>query len=424
MNTLIRLTACCLFSTLLACVALAEENWPRFRGPNGDGVVRTASIPVEWSPANYLWRIELEGNGHGSPSVWGSRLFLMVGDPGSAAVSLACFDVATGAKQWQVTHAGTTHRLHALNNYASTTPAIDAAGVYTSWADGKSCYVAGHSLDGKELWKKSLGGYESNHGYSRSPIVEEGVVYLAFDERKHSFVMALDARTGNEIWKVERPSGQAAYDTPCIITTPEGGKAIVNCSHSAGMEALDAKTGKLLWNVPDAFPQRCVSSPVYAGGMLFGTSGSGGGGKLLVAVNAPNTESSEPVEAYRLTKAVPYVPTPLVIDDLLVLWHERGTVAGFDLKSGTPLWLERVGGKYFTSPVCAGEVVYNVSMEGQVVALSVNREGCKVLAQNDLGEPSQATPAVVGNRMYLRTDRSLMCIGAVATAKNASAARQ
>jgi outer membrane protein assembly factor BamB len=402
-----------LFLTAAAGIASAQESWPRFRGPNGLGADASASIPIQWTDADFLWRVKLGGNGHGSPVVWGERLYLMVGDPAGQKVTLACRDTRSGQRLWGAEHPVRKNHLHDLNSYASTTPTVDDTGVYASWADADSFHLAAYSHAGDERWSKSLGKYQSSHGYSRSPIVVDDLVVLPSNQQSGSRLLAFDSHSGDEAWRAELPAGKAAYGTPCVIPTPDGGRAIVTYSSGHGMDAVDAATGKRLWQMPGVFPERCVGSPVYAGGLLLGASGSGGGGKLLVAVRPPSKSSSDPTEAYRVAKGAPYVPTPLVVDDLLVLWHDRGTVAGHDLATGKPLWSERVGGKFFASPVRAGGVLYNVSMDGQVVVLSVGRDGCNVLARNDLGEPSEATPAIAGGKMYLRTDESLMCIGSL-----------
>ncbi|CAD7694816.1 unnamed protein product [Ostreobium quekettii] len=397
-------------------LAPAEEGWSRFRGPNGSGAAPGASIPLNWTPENTLWRVDLGGVGHGSPVLEGDRLFVVAGEPDSANIRLECWDAFTGRRLWQAEQPGEPTHLHAMNSYASGTPAVGGGVVAMSWADAKSFYLAGYSLDGQELWSKKLGAYDSRHGYCRSPIIEDGVVYLASNQQSGAFVLAVNAGDGQQRWRRELTPGVASYDTPVVIPTAAGGRALVVGSSEIGMDALDLASGDVVWTAAGVFPQRCVASPIFAGGMVLEASGSGGGGKLLVGVRPPTAASPEPEVAVKITKAVPYVSTPLAVDGLLVMWHDRGTVAAVDLATGQQLWLERIGGNYFSSPVNVGGVVWNVSMDGQAVALEVSRDGCRVLAKNELGEGAEATPAVVGNRMYVRTQKSLVCIGAPATA--------
>lgn len=388
----------------LAAPGVAEP-WSRFRGPNGAGVDRNASPPVEWADANFLWRVSLPGEGHGSPVVWEDRVFVMVGNPEDASVSLLCHDARDGEELWSARHEGSPYPMHVSNSFGSSTPAVDERGVYVSWATAESVNIAAYSHKGDRLWLRDLGPYASSHGFGSSPMLAGGLVCFAKDQQAPGEVVGLDRATGDVVWSTPRPAGSAAYSTPCVVSI-DGREAIVTQSTASGMTALDAKTGDVLWRAPDAFPERCVSSPALADGLVLGACGVGGGGRQLFAARAADGS-----EAFRLASDVPYVPTPLVADGMLILWHDRGTVACFDIATREQLWKDRVGGQFFASPVCAGDAIFNVSTEGEVVALALTRERFEVLARNDLGEPTEATPAVTGDRMYLRTSESLMCVG-------------
>ncbi|TWT77316.1 Quinohemoprotein alcohol dehydrogenase ADH IIB precursor [Posidoniimonas polymericola] len=394
----------------------SSADWPRFRGPNGDGLAPAADIPLNWTPDNTLWLVELGGVGHGSPVIAGDRLFVVAAAADSASISLDCYHAISGKRLWRREQPGQPTHLHALNSYASGTPAVADGVVAVSWADAESFYLAAYSVEGRELWRKDLGGYSSSHGYSRSPIIVDGVVYLASNQQSGSYVLAADLHSGDEQWRRELEPGKASYDTPCVVPTAAGGQALVVGSSELRMDAVDLKTGEVAWSADGVFPQRCVSSPIYAGGLVFESSGSGGGGKLLVGVRPPQAGTKAAEVAVEIGRGAPYVPTPLALGDMLVVWHERGSVAGFDISTGKQLWQERLGGKYFASPVAVGDVVWNVSMDGEAVALAADRDGCRVLARNNLGEPTEATLAVAGNRLYVRTEKSLMCIGTPQTA--------
>jgi outer membrane protein assembly factor BamB len=184
-------------------------------------------------------------------------------------------------------------------------------------------------------------------------------------------------------------------------------------SNTAGLAALDAATGRVLWQgLAEALPERCVSSPIVAGGLVFISSGVGGNGKYLVAAR-PGSEGSPPTEAYRLQQSIPNVPTPVVAGDILFLWHDRGYVSCYDVSTGERHFLERVGGNFHSSPVRIGDRIFCASREGEMVVLAADRE-FKVLARNALDEPCHATPAVAHNRLYVRTESTLLCIGEAA----------
>src|SRR5690606_7620016 len=176
------------------------------------------------------------------------------------------------------------------------------------------------------------------------------------------------------------------------------------------------RTGERVWQKADAFPVRTVGSPVIAGNIIVATCGSGGNGVQLVAVRQKPDGSWE--DLYTHKRDVPFVPTPVVKDNLLFLWHERGTVKCVDLETGEPRWSQRVGGKYYGSPVCVGDRIVTLSAEGEAVMLRASGT-YELMARNDLGEASQATIAVGDGMMYLRTESRLMCLGHKAKVANA-----
>ena len=146
--------------------------------------------------------------------------------------------------------------------------------------------------------------------------------------------------------------------------------------------------------------------------MVIGACGGGGGGKLLLAVRLPRGEGEQPTESLRLTRHVPYVPCPIVRDSLLFLWHDQGRVSCVDLanrEATEPLWTKRVGGNYFGSPILAGDQLYCMSNDGVATVIAATRD-FSLLGENDLGEPTNSTPAVHRGRMYLRTESSLACL--------------
>lgn len=403
------------FAACFAAAVYGEGDWPRFRGPNGAGAGVAPGVAGEWSSTSYQWRAELGGVGHGSPVVAGGKVFVTTGEPATGESELIALSAATGAEQWRRRQPGGERHLHAANSYASTTPALDDERVYLTGATPAGVYCAAYSHAGEELWRRSLGQYVSSHGFASSPVVEGGLVYVADDDKEASSILALNAKTGDTVWQAERPSGnKSAYATP-VLARSDDRPVLITQSKAAGIEGMDPATGQSLWRLPDVLPARCVSSPVVvAGSLVLGACGSGGGGKHLVAVRLNGTGASE---AYRMQRGVPYVPTPVVLGDLLVLWHDGGTLSAAIAETGEPLWKKRIGGKFFASPVSlGGGVVVNVSTAGEAVVVQVDATGCEVIARNDLGEPTHASPAVADGRLYLRTESKLVCISGSRTA--------
>lgn len=398
----------------IVCLLIVADsragNWPRFRGPGGAGQGEAVEHPLDWTVDDYLWQHDLSGSGHSSPVVWDERLFVTSADLTTGRQFVEAFHTRSGRPMWQREFAGAAGAKHFLNSYASSTPAVDADRLYVAWATDTHVNIAALSHDdGEPIWQRELGGFTGQHGFGASPILVDDLIILANDDAGESYIAALDAATGQPRWTLPRPSAKTSYATPCVVTDSAGEKLIVQDSISAGMSAVRIADGQIAWQLADVFPERCVSSPVVAGGLLLGTCGDGNGGKLLVAVQ-PDGDQQRADVAYQLTRGVPYVPSPLVVGDLLFLCHDRGTVSCVEVESGRTIWNERLGGTIFSSPVAAGGRVYCVSTDGTVSVLAAERT-FQLMGKGSLGGPSHATPAVADGHIYFRTETAILCLG-------------
>jgi len=395
---------------LVAAGAGAQE-WTRFRGPNGSGLSDATTVPVKWTEKDYNWKVTLPGGGHSSPVVWGDKVFVTCGDNDSAKRILLCLRAADGSALWTVEYPSKRHDLHSLNSYATPTPTVDKDRVYACWAAPREFNVVALGHDGKEAWRRDIGPFVSQHGHGASPILVDDMVVLSNDQDGRSFVVALDAATGKTRWLTPRRSAKACYSTPAIFQREGGPPELILTSMAHGITSLDPKTGAVNWEVAEALPKRVVSSPLVAGGLILSACGEGGVGMHLVAIR-PDQRSPEiaPKEAYRITRNPPYVPTAIAKGDLAFLWGDAGTVICIRAATGEEVWREKVGGNFFGSPVWAAGRLYCISAKGEVVVLAAADE-FELLARNVLGEASQATPAVSGGRMYLRTYSHLISIG-------------
>ena len=406
------------FMLLLALIVPARaDNWPRFRGPNGQGISDAAMIPVKWSEQDYRWKITLPGGGHSSPVVWDERLFITSGDDKAMRGSLLCVSAADGHELWRKEFDLDKQPMNALNSYASATPALDADHVYVLWYGPAQTRLAALMHDGREVWTAMLPGVKARHGAGSSPITCGDYVIVSREQDKGCDVkgvwLAVDRKTGEIRWRYEHPeSVNASYSTPCIYRDRGGREQLIFSSNSHGIAGVDPATGTLLWKTPTALPARVVSSPILADGIVVATCGEGGRGIRLAAVRPPDAGSSAaPAEVYALDGGiVPYVPISVLHNGLLFGFHDQGTVSCLRSGTGEVLWSEKPAGKYFGSPVCVGDALYGITTDGNVVVL---RAGPKyeLLAVNRLGEKSHATPAVAGGRMYLRTYSHLIAVG-------------
>ena len=166
----------------LACLvqfaSAQEAQWTRFRGPNGTGVSECGTIPVQWTEADYRWKCKLPGMGHGSPVVWGDKVFLMSGDPEKATRYVLCYDATDGRQLWKRVFASHPHHLHPRSSYASCTPAVDEERVYAGWSTPEETLLKAFDHNGKEVWSVDLGRWQSQHGFGTSPIVYKDLVIL------------------------------------------------------------------------------------------------------------------------------------------------------------------------------------------------------------------------------------------------------
>ena len=407
----------------------AEENWPRFRGPNGTGISPATTVPATWTKDDYTWTVDLPGMGHASPVVWGKRLFVTCGDPKSATRSILCLSTGTGRALWQRDYPSKTHRMHRDNSYATATPAVDAAGMVAVWSTPEEVALLALDNEGREVWRRGIGPYVSGHGSGASPILVDGLVVLANDQEDpralpsmygpnptmepgKSFLIALDRTTGEPRWTLDRRTHLAAYSTPCIARSLEGRPEVILSSTAHGVTGVDAATGTVNWEMADIFKDRCVGSPVLADGLAIAGYGTGTRGVRMVAVRpGSRAKGIEATLAYDLTRPVPLVPTPLVKDGRLYLWGDDGRVACLVASTGKAIWQERLPGWFYGSPVWVAGRLYCISRKGDVVVLAA-ADTYKLLFRLPLGDPSYATPAVASGVMYLRTQSRLFALGA------------
>jgi outer membrane protein assembly factor BamB len=410
------LTCAVLLTAALA--ANAAEPWPRLRGPNGTGHAEGGvEFPATWTDADYAWKVDLPGGGHGSPAIWGDRVFLTCADEKTAKRIVVCISLADGKTLWTREFESTAGHLHGLNSYATTTPALDEKRCVVAWATPERYDVVALDHEGKDLWRRELGPFVSQHGHGASPMIAQGLVIVPNDQDERSFIVALDPADGGTRWLTPRKSDRAAYSTPCLYEPQGGPPQLIFTASSCGMTGVEAATGKVLWEVPEAFPERVVSGPVWADGVFLGSCGTGSKGRHLIAIRPPDAATGRaPQVAWKMTDDAPYVPTATAVGDRALVWTERGTVTCVKAATGEVLWRERIGSNFYGSAVLAGGKLYAITTSGMVYVIGTG-EKYELLGRNALGEKSQATPAVSGDRMLLRTWTKLYCLKGKEVAK-------
>jgi len=397
----------CLAATVLSIEA--GENWPGWRGERGDGSVEEGSnLPVKWSvPENVIWKTALPGRGHASPIIWQDRIFVVEAVKDTEERVLISLDRKDGKVLWQKTvlKAPIEH-IHPLNSYSSSTPATDGERVYVSFLDDKQMFVAAYDFKGNQLWKKRPGIFSSVHGYCASPILWKDKVIINGDHDGEAYIVALDRTTGETLWKTNRPNKTRSYCTP-IIRNIDGRNQMI-LSGSKSVASYDPDTGKQHW-VIDGPTEQYVASIVYNGKNLFMTCGFPE--RHLLAIDprgSGNVTDSHVV--WRTTDDCSYVPSPVLVGKYLLMVSDKGVASCFVADTGEKLWKEKLPKRHSASLITANGLAYFLSDKGIMTVVKPGPTFERV-AQNQLGEETNASPAVYGGNFYLRGDKHLYCIG-------------
>lgn len=406
------------------------DNWPRFRGANGDGVVDGQDIPVEFGPQkNVLWKTPLPGIGNSSPVIWNKRLFLQAAGADGKDRQLLCFDAVTGKIEWQRTFPANPVKVRGESSLASATAAVDGDGVYIPIWNGGDVIMVAYNHQGELLWSKNLGPWVSQHGAGSSPIVVGDKLIFALDMDvkdmkgnpikggRQPMLMAFQTKTGDLLWQTPRDGYRACYSAP-FLHERNGIKELILGSTMA-IAGYNPDTGKELWSwdwewAKNNFkmPLRTVAGQIVVGDTLIATSGDGGGDRRMVALTLPKNGGAPKFAWGEGNKVFPYVACPLRRGDHVYFVNEKGNAGCYEAKTGKGIWYERLtrANMFLASPVMIDGKVYAPTEDGEVFVFAAEPT-FTLLARNTIGERFVATPAVVDGRLYLRGQNHLYCVG-------------
>jgi len=406
---LLGLGFCCLLQLILSAHA---ENWPGWRGPRGDGTSRETKIPIRWNgPAgeNIAWKTEIPGKGHASPIVWEDRIFLVTAVEDRQERILLCLERLTGQIRWQrVVTTAPLERKHALNSYASSTPATDAQQVYVTFLDRGQMLVAAYDFAGNQRWLVRPGEFSSIHGYSSSIVLFENLVIVNGDHDGDAYLVALDRTSGKTVWKTPRENKTRSYCVP-IIRQFDGRTQMI-LSGSKCVASYDPRNGSRHWII-DGPTEQFVASLVDNGQLLFLTAGFPEYHILAIRPDGHGNVTDTHV-VWRTQKGCAYVPSPIVSADgkYFLLVSDKGIASCFEAATGQRYWMERIGPHYSASPVAADGLIHFLSDKG---VTTIIRPGPKfdVVTTNELGEDCYASAAISQGQIYLRAEKHLYAIG-------------
>ena len=407
-----------LASLALLTFAAHADDWPAFRGPAGNGVAQEDKAPLHWGPRkNVRWKASLPGPGNSSPIVSRERAFITCAEAGGQKRNLYCFNRRNGEKLWvRTVEFPIVEPTHRSNPYCASTPVADGSNVVV-WhgSAGVFCY----NFDGKELWKKNLGEVRHDWGYASSPILHGGKVILNFGPGVRTFLAALDLKTGDLLWKRDEPGGLDATDKRMVgswstpIVVPVHGKDQILCSMPSRVIACDPETGSVLWTCAGLATEKVdvvYASPLVAGGIGVAFTGWINGPTIGFKLGG----SGDATAANRLwlEKQPQRIGSGVVVDGRLFIVNAGpGTAQCIECQTGKVRWTERLeGGESWGSVVLAAGRLYVTSRRGVTTVFRPDPEKLDVLAMNDLGESSHATPAISDGQIFLRTNAHLYCI--------------
>ena len=397
--------------------------WPQFRGPTGDGIaIQGANPPTKWSESeNVRWRTEIPGKGWSSPVAWGDSIFVTTATENGLSMSALALDRKTGAVHWNkevFANTETQKDFHAFNSYASPTPVLDGQQLYVSF--GAYGTAALNPNNGDIVWQRR--DLQCNHyrGSGSSPILFRNLLIYHMDGYDKQFVVALNKKTGETVWKIDRTVDygtedgdvKKAFGTPQIIEVAVAGsieKQIQMISTtSKAVLAYDPIDGKELWRVKYA-EFSSATRPLYDGKHIFLNTGFSKG-KLIAIAAGGKGDITQTHVAWEASKAIGSKPSPLLVgSDLICTLDDRGVLTAMQRSSGEMVWQERLGGDFSASPILAGNRIYCLDEKGKGHVYSIDG---KPIAVNTLDAGCLASPAVVGNDLIVRTRTAVYCIGA------------
>jgi outer membrane protein assembly factor BamB len=407
--TKIRFVSFLLFLLAINSLTSSEaQNWPCWRGPEGDGTSKETSLPIRWdSVTNIVWKIPVPGTGYSSPIIWKERLFLVTAIPETHEKILICYDSKYGDLVWQKTVLKTPfEKKHDNNSYASGTPATDGIRVYLSFLDGDDVVVAAYDFSGKQVWLQRPGTFFSPHGYSCSPALFEDKVIINGDSQGDSFVAALSKTDGHIIWKISHDKPAHSFSTP-IFRKMAGKMQMIFCGNKE-IASYNPEDGSKYWFVSGPSEDFC-SSPVYdekAGLVLVSSAWPV---RILVAIKPDGKgDVTKSHILWQTKKGAYYVPSPVCADNYLFTTMTTGQVHCIDAVTGNILWVKDMGTQY-SSPVLANGLVYMPNDEGVITVLKPGPK-FEPVAINAIGEKMYASPAISNGKIYLRSFQHLFCI--------------
>lgn len=409
------------FPLFLIAVSGFAANWPTWRGPQGDGVTAETNLPLKWSATeNVKWKVELPEGGNSTPIIWGDRIFLTqaVGE----RRTVMCLDRKDGKVLWQQGPTWTeAEQTHKANPFCAASPITDGERVI-AWFGSAGLYA--YDLTGKELWHLDLGKQDHIWGYGSSPVLSGDLCFLNFGPGVRSFVVAVNKKTGKEVWRFEVPppatpegpgAGQnwtGTWSTPVVAKVEGHDELIVDMP--GAVFGLDPASGKEIWHCNGLNPL-AYAEPIVVDGVVVGFGGYNG---FAIGVKAGGTGDVTSTNRLWQDKRTPQrIGSGVVVDGKIYLGSDPGFIQCIDPKTGSRLLDVRAPvppqkASSWSSMVRSGDRLYLVTKSSDTLVFRAD-PGMELLADNALGDGmTNASLAVSDGELFIRTHAHLWCIGA------------
>ncbi|QEG23839.1 outer membrane protein assembly factor BamB family protein [Mariniblastus fucicola] len=401
----------CFFNPLPEA-ANAQQNWPEFRGPTGDGHATDAKLPTELDSSKVSWELPIHGKGWSSPVIWDDQVWLTTATDDGKQQSVIGVDLESGEKlhDFVVFENEDPDFCHDTNSYASPTPAIETGRLYVHFGSyGTACL---DTETAKIIWQRRDLPCDHFRGPASSPILYKNLLIVAFDGFDHQYVVALNKETGETVWKKDRDikygtdngDYKKAYGTGAIFDV--GGRPLLVYPSAVATIAYDPMTGKQAWTVYHDGMNASARPLITEDGLVIVSNGHG---KLLAIKPEGKGNISETHVAWQSTKAIPRKSSPIIVDGKMYMNEDKGILSCVDPSTGEPFWKQRVGGTYAASPIFADGKLYFFSGEGKIHVLKPG-DKFDLVSESSLGDGFNASPAVSGNRLVLRSISKLYCL--------------
>ena len=433
----------------LAPSTKAEENWPSFRGVHAAGVLDGLALPEKFDATTgegIRYKVPIPGLAHSSPVIWGDRLFLTTAVSGLGEASfkpglygsgeaskdksehqwqLICLDKKTGKELWteSATKGVPKDKRHIKSTYANASPATDGKHVVALFgSEGLFAYT----VEGTFLWKFdpgriNAGAYDLPRyewGTASSPIVYKGKALVQVDQQKGSYLVAVDLKTGKEVWRTERDE-LPSWGTPTVYPGKGDGPAQVITNGSNFIRGYEFETGKELWRLGGS-SKITAPTPVFADGIIIVASGRHPERPVFAIrpsakgdISLTGKATSNDHVWWSKTRRGGYMPTPLIYRGLVYVLNNNGVIACYDLKTGEEHFHGRIPHRahgFSASPVAADGKIYLSGEDGLIFVMEAGKE-LKLLGTHEIGEPLMASPALSQGTIYLRGSRHLFAVG-------------